>query len=62
MRGGAEELRQVLKTSENHKTITRQNVNTPIFQVYGAIEKVGFKMKAYTHSLETVDFEEIKAL
>ena len=33
-----------------------------MFQVYGAIEKVGFKMKAYPHSMETVDFEEIKAL
>ena len=32
------------------------------FQVYGAIEKVGFKMKAYTHYMERVDFEEIKAL
>ena len=35
-----------------------------MFQVYGAIEKVGFKMKAYTvtHYMERVDFEEIKAL
>ena len=37
-------------------------VYTMTFQVYGAIEKVGFKMKAYPHSMETVDFEEIKAL
>ena len=35
-----------------------------MFQVYGAIEKVGFKMKdyKYTHSMKRVDFEEIKAV
>ena len=37
-------------------------VYATMFQVYGAIEKVGFKMKAYTHYMERVDFEEIKAL